>query len=178
MAALTAVLAVHLVRIRARVRHLERESADLSRSLAAVQEWAAKELTFVRGELTVTRLNESAAQIKAHRAEKRATSAVSPPEADDAEGQRETLAMPALATPAAGDDEATRAVYPRPPTYARRALASPPAPLAHPDLIGSEDIADEVSPTRLGPEDITPSRHGRGTMLVPVFRGPEEGSAA
>jgi hypothetical protein len=52
------------------------------------------------------------------------------------------------------------------------------APLAHPDLIGSEDIADEAAPMRLGPEDKTPPRHGRAAVLVRAFQGPEEGGAA
>lgn len=176
IATLAAALAAHLGWVRARVHRLERESADLSRALAAVKAWAAKELTSIRGELAVSRVNESAARIKAHRAEKRAAAA-SPPEADDAEGQRDTVEMSAPATLAAAlddDDEATRVLDPRPPTCARRATA----PLAHPDLIGSEDIADEVAFVHLGPEDKTPPRRGRAAVLVPAFHGPEEGSAA
>jgi hypothetical protein len=56
--------------------------------------------------------------------------------------------------------------------------APPRAPLAHADLIGSEDIADEAARPRLGPEDKTPPRRGRAAVLVPAFRGPEEGGAA
>ena len=52
------------------------------------------------------------------------------------------------------------------------------APLAHPDLIGSEDIADEALPLRLGPDDKTPPRRGRAAVLVRAYRGPEEGGAA
>jgi hypothetical protein len=52
------------------------------------------------------------------------------------------------------------------------------APLAHPDLIGSEDIADEAARLRLGPEDKTPPRHGRSAVLVRAFQGPEEGGSA
>jgi hypothetical protein len=52
------------------------------------------------------------------------------------------------------------------------------APLAHPDLIGSEDIADEAAPLRLGPEDKTPPRHGRAAVLMRAFQGPEEGGSA
>ena len=175
IATLTAALAAHLVWVRARVHRLERESVDLSRALAAVKAWAAKELTSIRGELAVSRVNESAARIKAHRAEKRAAAA-SPPEADDADGQRDTLEMSAPATLAAAldDDEATRVLDPRPPTCVRRATA----PLAYRDLIGSEDVADEVAFVHLGPEDKTPPRRGRAAVLVPAFHGPEEGSAA
>jgi hypothetical protein len=52
------------------------------------------------------------------------------------------------------------------------------APLAHPNLIGSEDIADEAAPLHLGPDDKTPPRHGRAAVLVRAFQGPNEGGAA
>jgi hypothetical protein len=52
------------------------------------------------------------------------------------------------------------------------------APLAHPDLIGSEDIADEAASLRLGPEDKTPPRRGRAAVLLRVFKGPEERGTA
>jgi hypothetical protein len=52
------------------------------------------------------------------------------------------------------------------------------APLAHPDLIGSEDIADEAAPLHLGPDDKTPPRRGRAAVLVRAFQGPNEGGAA
>ena len=67
---------------------------------------------------------------------------------------------------------------PASPTPPQIMGSSPRAPLAHPDLIGSEDIADEVAPLRLGPEDKTPPRHGRAAVLVRAFQGPEEGGAA
>jgi hypothetical protein len=56
------------------------------------------------------------------------------------------------------------------------------APLAHPDLIGSEDHADEAARTRLGPDEQTPPRRGRAALLVPAFlaseeRGPREHGA-
>ena len=54
----------------------------------------------------------------------------------------------------------------------------PPAPLAHPDLIGSEDIADEAAPARLGPDELTPPRRGRAAMLVSTHREPQEGGSA
>jgi hypothetical protein len=67
---------------------------------------------------------------------------------------------------------------PAAPTPPRILGSSTHAPLAHPDLIGSEDIADEAAPLRLGPEDKTPPRHGRAAVLMRAFQGPEEGGAA
>jgi hypothetical protein len=180
LAALLTALTVPLVRLRARVRRLEHESMRLLRALATVHGWASKELTSVRAELTVNRVNESAAKIKAQRAQKRAAAATSPPEPNDPEDQRDTLAMPAPVAPRPDDDEgeATHVLDSDPPIYARRATTTSSAALAHPDLIGSEDIADEAALTRLGPDDKTPP-HGRcAAMLLPVVRGPEEGSAA
>ena len=65
---------------------------------------------------------------------------------------------------------------PAAPTPPRILGSSTRAPLAHPDLIGAEDIADEA--LRLGPEDKTPPRHGRAAVLVRAFQAPEEGGAA
>ena len=60
------------------------------------------------------------------------------------------------------DGDATTVFDAEPPRYAARsvALRPPPllAPLAHPDLIGSEDIADEAARPSLGPEEPTPPR--------------------
>ena len=67
---------------------------------------------------------------------------------------------------------------PAAPTPPRILGSSTRAPLAHPDLIGSEDIADEAARLRLGPEDKTPPRHGRAAVLVRAFQGPEEGGSA
>jgi hypothetical protein len=52
------------------------------------------------------------------------------------------------------------------------------APLAHPDLIGYEDIADEAARPRLGPDEVTPPRRGRAAVLVPIFQSGDEGGAA
>ena len=61
--------------------------------------------------------------------------------------------------------------------YAQRSrLIRPPAPrepLSHPDLIGSEDAAEETANSHLGPEEPTPPRRGRAALLVPAFRTPE-----
>ncbi len=71
------------------------------------------------------------------------------------------------------DGEATTVLDAEPPRYAPRAVAlrppAPLAPLAHPDLIGSEDIADEAAPLRLGPEDETPPRIGRASPRLPIY---------
>jgi hypothetical protein len=85
------------------------------------------------------------------------------------------------AAPGPSDDgEAPSALTSNPPMYAQRPIMAAPtrAPLAHPDLIGSEDIADEAAPARLGPDEQTPPRRGRASVLVPSYREPEEGGAA
>jgi hypothetical protein len=65
-----------------------------------------------------------------------------------------------------------------PPRYAPRPAPNHPvtplAPLAHPDLIGSEDHADEAARSRLGPEDETPRRIGRAALCLPAFQKPGE----
>jgi hypothetical protein len=65
----------------------------------------------------------------------------------------------------ADDDEITRAVVASLPQYASRR----PAPLADPDLIGSEDAADEAASRKLGPEDETPPRGSRASRSVAVY---------
>ena len=179
-------LAVRGQRLRARVRRLEREGAELSRNIAAVQGWAAKEIGTLRGEFTVARVNASAAEVMARRTQKRAVAA-EPPLApdDDPEEQRDTVATPPpsgpVMKPVGEDGEATNVLDPEPPIYARHSTICPSAPLeplAHPDLIGSEDIADEVASIRLGPDEVTPPRRGRAAVLVPVFGSSEEGGAA
>ena len=67
---------------------------------------------------------------------------------------------------------------PAAPTPQQIMGSSTRSPLAHPDLIGSEDIADEAALLRLGPEDKTPPRHGRAAVLVRAFQGPEEEGGA
>jgi hypothetical protein len=177
LAALLAALAVHVAGLRARVLRHER-------TLATVQQWAAQELRALRGEFTVARVNASAAGIMTQRAEKRV--AIIPPsegEEDDPEEQRDTLAMAAPGTPAPKpadeEGEATTFFAMEPPMYAARSsLMRPPAPLDDPDLIGSEDIADEVARSNLGPDDKTPPRRGRTAMLVPVYRDSVQGDVA
>lgn len=61
--AMVVVLAVRGERLAARVSRVERERAELSRALATVQGWAAKEIGALQGELTVVRVNASAADV-------------------------------------------------------------------------------------------------------------------
>lgn len=187
-------LAVLLARLRARVRRAERNARDLSRTVATVESWADKELKALRGQVTAIHVNQTAGAIGERLAQKRAQLSAEPPRPE--EEDRPTLEMvPSYGDDAPSDDEATR-VAPRssrllddPPTYAARPAPPPhrpprraetmrpPAPLAHPDLIGCEDIADEAARPRLGPEDKTPPRRGRAAVLLPVYE-PEEGGAA
>jgi hypothetical protein len=46
------------------------------------------------------------------------------------------------------------------------------------DLIGCEDIADEAARPRLGPEEQTPPRRGRGVMRLEVYKASEEGGTS
>ncbi len=186
--ALFAALSREIMRLRARGRRIDRDVVELSRTLATVQGWTAQELRTVRGELNVARVNDSAAEVMARRAEARearaASTAQHPELEDDPEEQRDTVAMPAPGTPTAPpDDEDATSIFDRePPLYSSRHLTMrPPAPrepLAHPDLIGCEDIDDEPDHPYLAPDETTPPRRGRAALLVPAFRGPEPGGAA
>ncbi len=94
--------------------------------------------------------------------------------------RREAVAVPAR--PLDDDSDATTVFDAEPPRYAARsvALRPPPllAPLAHPDLSGSEDLADEATRPSLGPEEPTPPRGMRAAPLRPVVvQASEEGSA-
>ena len=89
------------------------------------------------------------------------------------------MPAPGASAEAPGDDDATSVFDRDPPLYAARfATMRPPAPLADPDLIGCEDVADEVARAPLGADEATPPRRGRAAVLVPAFRGPEPDSAA
>jgi hypothetical protein len=198
------VLAVHVARLRARVKRLERKATPAevqarlaaaeqgqtrlafevqtqSRLAAAAQAQGVTELRLLRDEFTSARVEQSATAIGARRAEKRAEVAVLSSEVcDAADEQRDTVAMPAP-KPSNDDGEATSVLDPDPPMYApRSAPMRPPAllaPLAHPDLIGSEDHADEAARSRLGPDEQTPPRRGRASLLVPVFLTPKDHGA-
>jgi hypothetical protein len=157
-----------------------------ARLAAAAQAQGVTELRALRDEFTTARVEQSATVIGARRAEKRAAAAARVSEiTDEPQEERDTVAMPAPSPsglrPKPGDDqgEATTVLGAEPPIYARVAPQRPQlAALAHADLIGSEDIADEAGPRRLGPEDKTPPRRGRASMLLPVFHETEEGGAA
>lgn len=193
------VLAVHLARLRARVRRLERKATPTevqarlvaveqmqarlafevqtqSRLAAAAQAQSVTELRALRDEFTTARVEQSATTIGARRAEKRAEAAAA--SSESIEELRDTVAMPPP-KPSNNDGEATTVFDLDSPVYALRlAPMRPPAllaPLAHPDLIGSEDHADEAARSRLGPEDQTPPRRGRASVFVPVFQHPGKG---
>jgi hypothetical protein len=176
------LLAVWVVRLRAWGRRTAREVMDLSVTVAAVQGWAAQELRALRSEFTVQRVDASAAKVLARPETRRAASPAATPQLEeDPDEQRDTVAMSApVAKPGDDDDETT--FFEPVPLYAScspliRAPA-PREPLAHPDLIGCEDIADEANSPHLGPDETTPPRHGRAALLVPAFRGPEQGKTA
>lgn len=197
-------LVVHLARLRERVRRLERKATPAevmsrlaavelgqtrlafevqtqSRLAAAAQAQSVTELRALRDELTTARVEQSVTAIGAHRAEKRAEGAAPHSESTkEPDEQRETVAMPAP-KPSNDDGEATTVLDPDPPMYAPCSMAMRPpallAPLAHPDLIGSEDHADEAARSRLGPDELTPPRRGRASVLVPAYQAPEEGGA-
>jgi hypothetical protein len=189
-----AALAAHLGRLRARLRRVERESGHLSRSVATVERWAGAELTALRGQLTAIHVNQTAEQIGERLAQKRTERVEAPPMPEE---DRPTLEMlPSYADDTPSEDSATRVaprpagIFEEPPMVAarpepppprpprRNATMRPPAPLAHPDLIGCEDVADEAARPRLGPDEKTPPRRGRAAVLVPAYREPEEGGAA
>jgi hypothetical protein len=77
-----------------------------------------------------------------------------------------------------GDDDETTTVL-NPPRYAGRATGNPTVePLAHADLIGSEDISDEAARPSSGPDEETPPRPRRGRVLVEIYNGSREGNAS
>jgi hypothetical protein len=190
------VFAVLVARLRARVRRVERDGGETSRSVATVQGWAAKELKALRGQVTAIHANQTAEQLGDARASKRAPSSAAPPMLEEDRPTLEMVAAPVEAEPLEdekthvaartvsifdADDPPMYAPRPEPPAPRRPRRTEtirPPAPLAHPDLIGSEDIADEATRARLGPDELTPPRRGRAAVLVPSYREPEEGGAA
>ncbi len=118
-------LAVLLARLRARVRRVERNGRDLSRTVATVEGWADKELNGLRGQVTAIHVNQTAGAIGERLAHKRAQPSAEPPRPE--EEDRPTLEMvPSYGDDAPSEDEATH-VAPRsarlfddPPTYAPR----------------------------------------------------------
>jgi hypothetical protein len=157
---LLVVFALWIAHLRARERRLARDVADLLRTLATLQQWAAQEFRALRGEFTVARV---------------ALPLPLEGEEDDPEEKRDTVAMAAPGTPAPKpadeEGEATTFFTAEPPMYANRSeLMRPPAPL--------DDLADEAACSHLGPDDKTPSRRGRTAMLVPVYRASAQGEVA
>lgn len=173
-----AALFVRVARLRAHVRRVEREGGELSRTIATLQSRTDTELSTLRGQLAAIHVNQTAEQIGARLAHKRTQPAASPPMLEE---DRPTLEMvPSYPDDAPSEDDATHVaprptrLFKKPPIYAARPLE----PLAHPDLIGHEDIADEAARSRLGPEEKTPPRRGRAAVLVPAYREPSGGGAA
>jgi hypothetical protein len=169
------VLAVQVARLRARVLRHERAGAELSRTVGTVQGWATRELRALRDEFTVARVDASAEEVLARLTTQRAAAPTLLSESGlEDEGPRDTVAMPApVAKPGNDDGDATTFLDRVPPMYAKRSpLMRPPAPLAHSDLIGSEDAAEEAALSPLDPDELTPPRRGRSAVLVPAFRGP------
>jgi hypothetical protein len=148
--------AVQVERLRARVLRHERGRAELARTVATVQGWAAQELRALRDEFTVERVAAEAGL------------------EDDPEDRRDTVAMPApTAKPGNDDGDETTFLERAPPMYATRSpLIRPPAPLDQADLSGSDDV-----PSHLDPEEKTPPRRGRSALLLPAFQAPVEESA-
>jgi hypothetical protein len=144
------------------------------RAVANVQGWAQQELRAVRGELAVSRMNDSAAEILVQEAQTRAALPAPPPEADDdPEDRRETIAMPAPTEPARTRDEGSGQVLEMVPSYS--------------DDTTNEDEATHVAPRSARvlkePKTYDPrptelsQRRGRAAILVPTFRAPGEDSA-
>lgn len=192
---------MRIERLLFRVRHLERQHGELSHSVVKVHSWAEQQLRAVRGELTVARGNDAAAHVLEPRAQTRAALAapelaapeLAAPELEEEpeleqepkleqepEDKRDTIATPTTAMPAPkpSDEDSEATTVLDLPLYAlRSALIRPPAPLAHPDLMGGEDIADETAHPYLGPDETTPPRRGRAAMRVAAYPVSEEGGA-
>jgi hypothetical protein len=121
-----------------------------------------------RGERLFVELAEEIKGLRSDLQEERlaraATAAVEKFSAQQA--KRGAPVSPAAPIDRADEDEITHAVVVPLPQYAPR----PPAPLAHPDLIGSEDAADEAASRKLGPEEETPPRGSRASRSIPVYR--------
>ena len=166
-------LVVYLARLRERVRRLERKAtpAEVMSRLAAA-ELGQTRLAFemqTQARLAGVAQAQRVTELRALRDEL-ATARVEP---------RDPVAMQALKP--SNDGEAAAVLDPEPPRYAARSVPMRPpallAPLAHPDLIGSEDVADEAARSRLGPDEQTPPRRGRASLLVPVFLTPKDHGA-
>jgi len=155
-----------------------------ARLAAAVQEWAAREVTALRDDFRIARVDQSAAEVLARLAQKRAASAAPPPEPteeEDPEERRDTIAMPAPSAPALrpfdeeGEPTSVYGKAPRLPPV-RLEPMRPPPPRARPTEAGTEDDAAEASRVRLGPNDPTP-RRARASMVLPKYVDPK-GSAS
>lgn len=107
-----------------------------------------------------------------------------PPEPDDEEEKRDTVATPAPEaapyTPKPSDEDGDATTFFDPdqvPATRRVPLMRPPAPSAPPDRRGSEDPPEEAADSGLGPDDPTPLGYERAALVLPGFQGPTEESA-
>jgi hypothetical protein len=156
-------LVVRTARLRARVRRLEREGAQLSRTVANVQGWAQQQLGAVRCELSVARMNE-AAVILVDDARKLAAPAA-PPVDEDPEATRDTLAIPAP-TPRARSGQVLEMV----PSYPDDTVGE-----EEPTEVDTRSAGGLKEATRYDPRPAELShRQGRAAILVPTFRAPDE----
>ena len=158
---LVAALLFRTARLRARVRRLEREGAQLSRTVANVQGWAQQQLGAVRGELAVFCMNDSAADIVVQAAQKRSPSPALPSEVDDdPDATRETIAMPA---PRGHSGQVLEMV----PSYSDRADGEEEEVTQS----GARSARLLKEPKRYDPRPADLSqRQGRAAILVPAFR--------
>lgn len=140
-------LVVRTARLRARVRRLEREGAQLSRTVANVQGWAQQQLGAVRCELSIARINDAAVMI----VEDTRKLAIPAPTPRARSGQVLEM-VPSYADDTAGEDEPTE-VDPRAAGGIKEATRYDPRPAE------------------------LPHRQGRAAILVPTFRSPDEGIA-
>ncbi len=133
----------------------------------------------------MARVNDAAAHVLEPRAQTRAALAApefeeEPELEEEPEDKRDTIATPTTAMPAPkpSDEDGEATTVLDLPLYAlRSALIRPPASLAHPDLMGGEDIADETAHPYLGPDETTPPRRGRAAMRVAAYPVSETGGA-
>ena len=147
------VVAVPLVALAVRDARLRARVHRLERTVAAVQDWAEQQLRAIRSDLTAL------------------------------EQPRDTLTTPepAMTAPKPSDEDGDPTLFldANPLRFAPRLTTlHPPAPLADPDLIGSDDMTKEAAHLPLGPHDKTPPRPGRAAALFSAFRGSEEGGSA
>ncbi len=147
------VVVVALVALAVRDAQLRARVHRLERTVGALQDWAEQQIRALRSDLTAL------------------------------EERRDTLTTPAPAVPAPKpsdeDGDPTLFLDGTPLKFALRLTTlHPPAPLADPDVISSDDMPKDAAHLPLGPDDKTPPRLGRAAALFSAFRRSEEGGSA